>query len=136
MLQLALRQPGSGLLHSRHPDSYSDFRSAALRLSPPAFQLVFRPAIGFFKIVSLPLFSSLSESFPRSVRLSVLIVYLFRNKRMFVKILPIVDILVKDDMINYENYFKTEYRAEKNRQYIIKMGWKTEEKKKSKNPAA
>ena len=55
---------------------------------------------------------------------------------MFVKILPIVDILVKDDMINYENYFKTEYRAKKNRQYIIKMGWKTEGKKKSKNPAA
>ncbi|ERL20984.1 hypothetical protein HMPREF1986_01734 [Oribacterium sp. oral taxon 078 str. F0263] len=98
-------------------------------------QLVCRPAIGFFKIVSLPLFRSWGEGVLCSIRLSVLTVYLLKSKRMFVKILPIVDILVKDDMINYENYFKTEYRAEKNRQYIIKIGWKIGEKKKSKNPA-
>lgn len=39
-------------------------------------QLVFRPAIGFFKIVSLPLFRSWCEGVLCPIRLSVLTVYL------------------------------------------------------------
>lgn len=104
--------------------------------SKEVLQLVCRPAIGFCKIVSLPLFRGWCEGVLSSICLSVLTVYLLKSKRVFVKILPIVDLSTKDDMINYENYFKTEYRAEKNRQYIIKIGWKIGEKKKSKNPAA
>ena len=104
--------------------------------SEGVLQRVFRPVIGFSRSFSLPLFRSWSEGVLCSIRLSGLVVYLLESKCVFVKILPIVDLSIKDDMINYENYFKTEYRAEKNRQYIIKTGWKTEEKKKSKNPAA